>query len=107
VEVVNALTMRATAEARAGRAADARATMREAETLAAGLVPAPLHTAAWMAEGYAELHDGTQAIAWLRRYQPAADLHFQLHLRCDPAFDPIVHDPRFRSLLTGPKAGTC
>ncbi len=107
VEVANALAVRAVAEARAGHTADARATMRDAETVAARYVPAPLHTAAWMAEGYASLHDVNHAVDWLGRYHPASDLHFQLHLRCDPAFDPIAHDRRFRALLTGPLAGTC
>jgi hypothetical protein len=32
-----------------------------------------------------------------------ADTHFQLHMRCDPPFDAIANDSRFRSLLIIPK----
>ena len=99
VEAVNALSGLALAEARAGRAAQARAVLRQAEAAAAGYRPAGLHTAAWMAQAYAALGEATQAVNWLRRYDPAEDLHFQLHLRCDPPFDPLASDPRFRSLL--------
>jgi hypothetical protein len=43
------------------------------------------------------------AIAWLRRFTPSNDLHFQLHLRCDAPFDPIAGDPGFRALLLAPR----
>jgi hypothetical protein len=41
---------------------------------------------------------------WLERFTPAADLHFQLHLRCDPSLDPIAADLRFRALLIAERA---
>jgi len=63
----------------------------------------PLHTSVGLAETYAALGDAVQAVAWLRRYAPSQDLHFQLHLRCDPAFAPIERDSGFRVLLARPR----
>ena len=103
VEVPNALAGSALAEARAGDSGEARSTLQRAESLAASYAPAPLHTAVYLAEAYAGLGDAGHAIAWLRRFTPRNDLHFQLHLRCDPPFAPIETDPRFRSLLLAPR----
>ena len=103
VEVVNALAGGALAEARAGAARNARELLQHAESLASGYAPAPLHTAVWLAEAYAGLGDADHAIAWLQRYTPTHDLHFQLHLRCDPPFAAIEGDRRFRSLLVVPR----
>ena len=58
-----------------------------------------MHTAVWVAEAYAGLEIVEGALKWLVRYSPSADLHFQLHLRCDAPFEAIEDDPRFRSLL--------
>jgi tetratricopeptide (TPR) repeat protein len=102
VEVVNSLAGSALVEARAGRAAAARAILRRADSLAASYVPAPLHTMVYLAQAHAALGEADQAMALLNRYDPARDLHFQLHLRCDPPFDPIRSDKRFRSLLVVP-----
>jgi tetratricopeptide (TPR) repeat protein/tRNA A-37 threonylcarbamoyl transferase component Bud32 len=102
VEAVNALAGVALAEARAGRREEARATLREAELQANAYSPTPLHTAVFMGQVYAELGDVDKAVAWLKRYQPERSLHFQLHLRCDPPFDSIQRDQRFRSLLSSP-----
>jgi cytochrome c-type biogenesis protein CcmH/NrfG len=110
VEVVNALAGSALADARAGASPEARSSLQRAESLAAGYSPAPLHTAVYLAMAYAGLGDADRAIAWLRRYTPVNDLHFQLHLRCDPPFVTIEDDPRFRSLLLvprPPKPGGC
>jgi tetratricopeptide (TPR) repeat protein len=102
VEVVNTLAGAALAEARAGHTPRARATLRNAETLAAAYSPTPLHTATTLAAAYAALGDADRATEWLARYSPVEDLHFQLHLRCDPPFDPIKADPRFKALLLRP-----
>jgi tetratricopeptide (TPR) repeat protein len=102
VEALNSLAGAALAVARAGRRAEARAMLRNAEARSKAYAPAPLHTAIFMAQVYAALGDADRAVAWLTRYQPRGSLHFQLHLRCDPPFDPIVSDRRFRSLLTLP-----
>jgi hypothetical protein len=56
-----------------------------------------------MAQAYAARGDGDRALDWLRRYATPADLHFQLHLRCDPPFAPLNDDPRFRALLGMPR----
>jgi len=105
VEVVNALAGGALAEARAGASPEARRMLQRAESLAVGYSPPPLHTAVWISEAYAGLGDASHAIEWLRRYLPLNDLHFQLHLRCDPPFVPIENDPRFRALLLRPRPG--
>jgi Tfp pilus assembly protein PilF len=103
IEVVNSLAGEALLGARAGRRSEARALLTRAESLATKFSPTALHTALYMAHSYAALGDADHAIAWLRRYAPTADTHFQLHMRCDPPFDAIANDPRFRSLLTIPK----
>jgi len=103
VEVVNAWAGLALAEARAGAVGPARTTLARAQSLATFYDPAPLHTAVYLAHAYAALGDADRAIAWVRRYEPREDLHFQLHLRCDPPFDPIARDPRYRALLTMPR----
>ena len=99
VERVNAMVGSATVDARAGRVASARAEMRAADSLASAFVPVPLHTAVYLAHAYAALGDADRAIRWLGSYATRGELHFQLHLRCDPSFDPIARDKRFRALL--------
>lgn len=103
IEVVNSLAGEALVAARAGRRSEARALLTRAESLATKFSPTALHTALFMAYPYSALGDADHAIAWLSRYAPSADTHFQLHLRCDPPFDAIANDARFRSLLTIPK----
>lgn len=98
VEVVNALAGAALAEARGG-AKEARTTLQRAESLAVAYEPMPQHTAVYLAQVYAALGDANGAFAWLRRYTPLEDLHFQLHLRYDPPFQPLHNDPRFRAML--------
>jgi len=56
-----------------------------------------------MAHAYAALGEKAKALAWLRRYDVRRDQHFQMHLRCDPPFDPLADDPAFRALLTLPR----
>ncbi len=102
VEVANALAGSALASARAGDSDAARALLRQADSIAAMYHPVPLHTAVYLAQGYAALGDADRATGWLARYQPRRNLHFQLHLRCDPPFDPIKGDRRFTALLTLP-----
>jgi tetratricopeptide (TPR) repeat protein len=103
VEVANALAGSALAEGRAGRIAEARAILRQADSLASAYSPTPLHTAVYLAQAYAGLGETDRAVAWLARYHPRGDLHFQLHLRCDPPFVPIAGDQRFRRLLILPR----
>jgi tetratricopeptide (TPR) repeat protein len=105
VEAVNVLAGEALTAARAGSADTARDLLRRAEAAAEAYTPPPLHTVVWMAEAYAGLGDANRALGWLGRYRPAADLHFQIHLRCDPPFAAIEGDPRFRALLVRPRPG--
>jgi len=99
VEAVNALAGIALAEARGGSARAARQTLQQSESLATAYSPVSLHMSVYLAQAYAALGDPNHAIAWLRRYTPREDLHFQLHLRCDPPFDPIARERGFQSLL--------
>ena len=99
VERVTAMAGSAQVEARAGRLARARAMMREVDSLASLYSPVPLHAAVYVAHAYAGLHDANNAMRWLQAFAIPADLHFQMHLRCDPSFDPIAGDRRFRALL--------
>jgi hypothetical protein len=79
--------------------ARARELLRTVDSLASRYDPVPVHTAVFLAEAHAAAGDADRAMAWLGRYSPSSDLHFQLHLRCDPAFDPIARDQRFLALL--------
>jgi tetratricopeptide (TPR) repeat protein len=103
IELVNALAGRALAEARSGTRREARATLERAESLAVAYRPPPLHMVVYLAQALAALGQGDRAIGWLRRFPTPASAHFQLHLRCDPPFDPIAGDARFRALLTLPR----
>ena len=108
VEIANNLAGRALAEARAGRVTEARVTMREAERRATPYTPTPLHTAVYFAQAAAALGDPARAVSWLSRYRTPGDLHFQLHMRCDPPFAPLARDARFRALLLSPpRPGAC
>jgi tetratricopeptide (TPR) repeat protein/tRNA A-37 threonylcarbamoyl transferase component Bud32 len=102
VEDLESLEGSALAEASAGHAEAARALLQQTEDSAAAYVPPPLHTVVYRAHAYAALGDVRRAINWLSRYQPRRDLHFQMHLRCDPPFDPIAREPAFQALLIEP-----
>jgi Tfp pilus assembly protein PilF len=103
VELVNALAGNSFVEARAGAAREARELLQQAESLAVAFAPVPLHTSVALAEASAALGHAGRAVAWLRRFAPSQDLHFQLHLRCDPAFAPIEGDSGLRALLARPR----
>ncbi len=102
VEAANSVAGAALAEAAAGRPREAGALLQQAESLATAYTPAPLHTAVYIAQAHAALGQADRALAWLTRFVPRRDLHFQLHLRCDPPFAPLWADPRFRALLIRP-----
>lgn len=76
--------------------------LRRADSLATVYLPAPLHTAVYLAQDYTALGEINKVVQWRMRYDRRRDLHFQLHLRCDPLFDPIRDDRRFQSLFTMP-----
>ena len=108
VEAANALAGRALAEARAHRLAEARATLRLADSLASTYLPTPLHTAVFIAQAYAALRDVDRAVWWLARYPAQQDLHYQLHIACDPPFTMIANDQRYRSLVIAQaRIGAC
>jgi tetratricopeptide (TPR) repeat protein len=103
VELVNALAGGSLAEVRPGHRPPAQAMLAAAESLATAYSPPDLHNAVYMSQAYLGMAEPDRALAWLERYKPRADLHFQFHLRCDPPFDPIAADPRFSALLTRPR----
>ncbi|HZO20041.1 MAG TPA: protein kinase [Gemmatimonadaceae bacterium] len=102
VEFMNSLASLALAKARGRRRAEARALIARAESLASGLERLPPHLVLYLAHAYTALGDAGAALRTLARYQPLRDVHFQLHLRCDPPFAPLSRDPRFRALVTRP-----
>jgi serine/threonine protein kinase/tetratricopeptide (TPR) repeat protein len=103
VEAINSAAGTALADARAGALREARDLLQQAESKETGYAATSLHTVVFMAQAHAAVGATDRAIAWIRRYTPSNDLHFQLHLRCDPPFDPIAADPRFRALLLAPR----
>jgi tetratricopeptide (TPR) repeat protein len=105
VETPNALAASAVAAARSGRMADAKQYAARAESLNLAYVPIPSHNALYMSQAYAAIGEAGRAVAWLKRYSPIEDVHFQMHLDCDPPFDPLEADARFRALLVKPRRG--
>ncbi len=106
IDQLEVLAGSAMTEARAGRRQDAARLMRRVDSLARAYTPAPLHTAVYLAETYAAMGDRVRALGWLERYRPREDLHFQLHLRCDPPLEPVADEPRFAALLLGGRPRT-
>lgn len=99
IEIPNTLANRAVAETRAGLNLAARTTVRIADSLGLTYAPVPAHTAIFLAQAHAALGNTDRAIWWLRGFAPQRELHYQLHVRCDPLFDPIARDSRFRALV--------
>jgi tetratricopeptide (TPR) repeat protein len=99
IEDLESIAGSALTEASAGHPEASRALLEESEAAAEAYVPPPLHLVVYRAQAYAALRDVRRAISWLSRYQPRRDRHFQLHLRCDPAFDALAGEPAFHALL--------
>jgi Tfp pilus assembly protein PilF len=104
VERISNMAGSALVEARLGRRDHARRMLRGLDSAATRYDPPPVHLVVFMAQAYAAVGDADGAMRWLGRYAPSGDVHFQLHLRCDPSFDPIAADPRFRALLLRERA---
>ena len=103
VERVNSQAHVAVVRARAGNVNLARAELLGAEIVAGHVVPLPPHTALWLAEAQVAVGDYKAALKWLGMYGNPRDMHFQLHLRCDPMFAPLEQDSAFRALLRIPR----
>ena len=99
VEALNATAGAALVEARRRNAAEATRLLQRAESLATTYTPVPQHTAILLAHVRAARGERDSAIAWLARVVPREDLHFQLHLRCDPPLDPLAGEAAFQALL--------
>jgi len=96
------------AQARSGDVAGARATQHIVDSLTAASATVSLHEAEDVAKSYAALGDVDGALKWLARYPVPRDLHFQLHLRCEPPLAVLARDARFRALLLpGTRVGAC
>jgi tetratricopeptide (TPR) repeat protein len=70
----------------------------DAEKLTDASAPSD-HEAIAIASAYAAAGKREKALQWLERYQPRANLHFQLHVRYDAQLDPLRKDPRFAAIL--------
>ncbi len=103
VEAANALAGRALARARSGDRQGAQAILRQADSAAQASLPLSSHTAVYLARAYVAVGESGRAIEWLARYEAPRDLHFQVHLRCDPPLAPLHSNPRFRALLEIPR----
>jgi tetratricopeptide (TPR) repeat protein len=57
------------------------------------------HEAAWLGDAFSAAGDTARAYHWLAAFSPRNDVHFQLHLRRDPALE-WVRGPRYRDLLS-------
>jgi tetratricopeptide (TPR) repeat protein len=89
--------------ARRGDTAGARRFIRAAEGLADSVTPSA-HAAISLGSAWAVVDQPDRALAWLERFQPRGDLHFQLHLKRDPMLDPLRSQPRFQALLSQPES---
>jgi len=108
VERVLAYAGRAYVEARSGDTLRARATQRLIDSLTASYPTTSLHLAVDVSKSYAALGDVDGALVWLGKYSVLRDLHFQLHLRCDPPLAVLARDARYRAmLLPGTHVGAC
>jgi tetratricopeptide (TPR) repeat protein/predicted RNase H-related nuclease YkuK (DUF458 family) len=105
VEIPNALAGSALVAARAGQKEAAAQLLAQVESLMVVYTPMPLHNTVYNAAAYAALGNHRRAVEWLEQFSPRAHLHFQLHVRCDPALDPLAGDPRFRAVLITPRPG--
>jgi Tfp pilus assembly protein PilF len=97
-EQVNALSGLARVAVGRGDAEAARSDTRRAAALADSLHPTK-HESVLVAEAFAAIGDTAASLRWLNRYQPREDLHFQLHLKKDPALK-WLHGPHGKGLLT-------
>ena len=99
VALVEALAGTAQTRARMGERQQARALLAQVDSMSRSFVPMPLHTAVYVAQAWSELGDPGPVVRWLEKYDRPRDLHFQLHLRCDPPFDRIRAKSGYAALL--------
>jgi len=99
VEYLNTRAFEARFYAVTGQPKRARSVIQNADSIRTRLTQLPMHPAVNLAEAYLALGERARALTLLRAFQPRRDLHFQLHLRCDPTLDVLRTDAEFRSLL--------
>jgi Flp pilus assembly protein TadD len=95
---VRALEGLAEVSVRRGDTTRARRYIVEAESLVARRRLSD-HAAIAIGSAHAAAGEPSRALAWLERYRPRGDLHFQLHLRRDPQLDRLRANPRFSALI--------
>ena len=105
VAMVEAMVGTALTKARMGEPRQARELLALVDSMSRSFVPMPLHTAVYVAQAWAELGDPGPVVRWLEKYDRPRDLHFQLHLRCDPPFDRIRAKSGYAALLL--PGGSC
>ncbi|MDP3773847.1 MAG: hypothetical protein Q8Q85_06215, partial [Gemmatimonadales bacterium] len=96
---VQCLTGLARLAARTGDPAAARDYLAQALARTDSISPS-VHGAVYLACAYATLGDPDRALSWLTRYSPRRDMHFQMHMRYEPALDALRSDPRLQALRT-------
>ena len=102
-EHVNSLSGLVMARAAAGNKRGAREVLLTSDSLARLELDATVHSVVFMAEAWSAVGDNDRAFAWLNRFAEPRDLHFQLHLRHDPAMSGLRSDPRLAALLIQPQ----
>jgi tetratricopeptide (TPR) repeat protein len=103
IETVHTRAAVALVKARAGNPNLARAELLAADVVAGTFAPLRAHTAVFLAAVHAALGDVEGVLKALGLYGTPRDMHFQLHLRCDPPFATVADDPRFEALLVIPR----
>ena len=98
-ERAGALAGLAMAHAAEGDSGQARRILMSADSVVGRGPDYPVHSVVYLAEAWDAVGNRDRALKWLHQYPLAADLHFQLHLRHDPAFAPLRGDRQFQALM--------
>ena len=61
----------------------------------------------WIAGAWSALGDTARALEWLARYPQPRDLHFQIHVRCDPRLSALAGSARYEALLRPVPGARC
>ena len=98
IERAGALAGMAMALALQGDSAQAQRLLIRADSVAAS-GPLTIHSVVYVAEAWDAVGNRNRALWWLQQFPVPASLHFQLHLKHDPALGSLRGDPRFQLLM--------